>query len=1120
MLNRKHKRRPAKKFSIFLVLLVLFSFPFLNFGGELDAANDTKVGTQNLDIDIAPVAANVKAGDTGEFQLNFKVTGATANYKNAKIVVSLPANADFVQPLPELVISGVTPSYDAVARTLTWVFPTLASGQTYSTLIKVTPKNGTTANGTLVNTQVTFSADDFISVSDQASFAVDATLPISIEASFTGVPGQGTVTSPDPVTGIHNPLPGENAEWKIKVNIKKKDLAMLYATEGSVITITDSLPAKLTYVSSDTPATVNGSQVTWIFPVPTIAEQEATAVGSDVFSKEITLVTKVDDTAKKAEVITNSFSGSAYGIGNSSPTTTATEAKVSVADQTTINNGVYSPIHRSPAGPNGTVDGTGNGADEISNVTTTDGADLLYRVYYAPYQATSPVEDFDNYSIEYQIDPNLNLQEFNFRKTFFAPHSKDGYLTPLTTSPICKVSVWIDGTKRYLFTHVGDFDDDNFYDLEDYGVASTEHIEKVEFEFTNAPAGMNGSIGMRFRVKEGATGEVANTAKFNFTGYTDDPDLVGKPYIYGVGIPGTTLPATAGLAEGKRPVTIVNDAKPPVVESSITFDNHDGNTVTPGDNRITARLTNHLTSTNRLNTSHQAMLLLPRGVTLNSDPHPTYVDGEGNSSSTGGSYSIVTNNYNDTGQQLVKVNWTSADLFPSQSLEVGLDVTVASNAPAPLNMSVYGFSADTALAVPNPTSSVIETDTNDINADGNVSEPRVKTSTSYDLVRPTNVQTESLVKGSLDSSYSSLGHTTPGGDISYQLELTNTDGATIEDMTLIDVLPSVGDIGITDGASRGSEFTPTLKGPVSVSSKWQDKVDVYYSTATNPKRDDLVDSVNYPETTTPMNPAPVGATDPNWMLGTAVTDWSQIHSFKIEMKPGVKWLEGQDITLTFDMKAPTTVAPQITTAWNSFAYAANDLQVVEPQRVGIQVKAAVPFKFTKVDANDPNQVLSGAEFQLYVCDNEAVGHDHGALVTDAVVSSGECWEYTGSQTSESNGIIDFGLLDDGEYMLVESTSPAGYELPTGQWLLTIDSTQLVATDRIKIEAKGDRLPPAFMVSTENSVVQYKLPNSKQFELPKAGREGSQRIIFLGALVMGISLILLIVEKGKRNTRIF
>ena len=123
---------------------------------------------------------------------------------------------------------------------------------------------------------------------------------------------------------------------------------------------------------------------------------------------------------------------------------------------------------------------------------------------------------------------------------------------------------------------------------------------------------------------------------------------------------------------------------------------------------------------------------------------------------------------------------------------------------------------------------------------------RIKSSNMYSLITQSSVETEKLIKGNLDSNYSDFGHTVPGGNIAYRLKIKNTGNKTISKLVLLDILPSINDLGITDSVQRGSVFTPTLTGPISVPKQWENKVSILYSKSKDPKRDDLVKNTKLP----------------------------------------------------------------------------------------------------------------------------------------------------------------------------------------------------------------------------------------------------------------------------------
>lgn len=251
------------------------------------------------------------------------------------------------------------------------------------------------------------------------------------------------------------------------------------------------------------------------------------------------------------------------------------------------------------------------------------------------------------------------------------------------------------------------------------------------------------------------------------------------------------------------------------------------------------------------------------------------------------------------------------------------------------------------------TATVLETaDPEDFDNDGVTNERRLKSGNRYVIRGMHDVQTELYVKGSLDTAYSAMGKSAAGGNTHYKLILTNTTGKDLESMTLIDVLPSVGDLGITDHVPRGSQFALKMKGPIVVPPAWNGKVNLYYSTEANPARDELTRNTIYPDTAVPLT-SPAGAATPVWLAAEHVGDWSQIKSFKIEFAGGNTLLSGQSIELEWTMEAPgpneadhslfdSSVPVNARAAWNSFAVATDHGQPVEPNAVGVYLVYGLP----------------------------------------------------------------------------------------------------------------------------------------------------------------------------------
>ena len=164
------------------------------------------------------------------------------------------------------------------------------------------------------------------------------------------------------------------------------------------------------------------------------------------------------------------------------------------------------------------------------------------------------------------------------------------------------------------------------------------------------------------------------------------------------------------------------------------------------------------------------------------------------------------------------------------------------------------------------------------------------------------------------------------------------------------------------------------------------------------------------------------------------------------------------------------------------------------------------WSFYKVDEKD--NPIEGAEFSLYRCGNAKPDHAHSPSVT---VDSDCCWTAADTSTvvsakSDSTGLVSFTDLQSGDYVLVETKTKGGYQLPAGQWRLTIDAAQGTVSDPQATE--GTELPPAFKKgriggdsSAPGSEEVLMLPNYPSHDLPFTGIK-----IPLWALIIGTLLV--------------
>lgn len=195
------------------------------------------------------------------------------------------------------------------------------------------------------------------------------------------------------------------------------------------------------------------------------------------------------------------------------------------------------------------------------------------------------------------------------------------------------------------------------------------------------------------------------------------------------------------------------------------------------------------------------------------------------------------------------------------------------------------------------------------------------------------------------------------------------------------------------------------------------------------------------------------------------------------------------------------------------------------------------LSFTKISAKDAASriPLADAMFELYKCtgQDDPSTHTHSDLA-----GTGSCWILVEKITSGSDGKIDFGLLADGEYMLMESRAPSGYETPLGQWHIAIIRS---ASEPIKITARSYKgagndqsgtqnnfsdagthsygMPPAFVVAQSGAKKELYLPNMKIFALPFSGNVGIYMFLATGATLIALSLTGLYIKRKRSLVKV-
>lgn len=155
---------------------------------------------------------------------------------------------------------------------------------------------------------------------------------------------------------------------------------------------------------------------------------------------------------------------------------------------------------------------------------------------------------------------------------------------------------------------------------------------------------------------------------------------------------------------------------------------------------------------------------------------------------------------------------------------------------------------------------------------------------------------------------------------------------------------------------------------------------------------------------------------------------------------------------------------------------------------------AKPVSFYKEDGKQ--NPLGGVHFSLYkVKDGEA-----GTSGSEDPEASDTKWdmanpiEKVSSDNAADKGQVTFDDLTSGDYLLKETKTLPGYQLPMGYWVVTVDFYGEIKT----IRGRGDPLPPAFRVDNGK----YYLPNYLKNSLPKAGGYLRVFLVVIGIVLLG------------------
>ena len=246
-------------------------------------------------------------------------------------------------------------------------------------------------------------------------------------------------------------------------------------------------------------------------------------------------------------------------------------------------------------------------------------------------------------------------------------------------------------------------------------------------------------------------------------------------------------------------------------------------------------------------------------------------------------------------------------------------------------------------------------DTYDVNGDGNTADQVCPVSSTFTVSEQAgaDVVLESLgsVPGSVYKKYTDGPSVMrQGEDGQFRITPTNSGNADLSDMTVYGILPHVGDTSVQGGASRGSEWAPTITGPIQIgtgSGIDPSQVTIEYSTSNNPCRGEVINQGDA------MTASPAGC-DNDWTATPA--SWSDVKSYRVYINGQATPIKaGASIPLIVPIKAPDNASG---IAYESVAIAATQassnraILPTEPIKVALVVALDVALNKTVVSDVD------------------------------------------------------------------------------------------------------------------------------------------------------------------------
>ena len=375
--------------------------------------------------------------------------------------------------------------------------------------------------------------------------------------------------------------------------------------------------------------------------------------------------------------------------------------------------------------------------------------------------------------------------------------------------------------------------------------------------------------------------------------------------------------------------------------------------------------------------------LLPCGM--------TYVEGSVTGGPAGKDKTVTVRDVTDaTGctRQLVQVTWPGYQTKGGTTIQLRGKVGPSMSAGTHKN-EAYISAAEPEYALTSKSTTICfygsTDDTYDVNGDGNTADQVCPVSSTFTVSEQAgaDVVLESLgsVPGSVYKKYTDGPSVMrQGEDGQFRITPTNSGNADLSDMTVYGILPHVGDTSVQGGASRDSEWEPTITGPIQVgtgSGIDPSQVTIEYSTSFNPCRGEVI---NQGDT---MAASPAGC-DNNWTATPA--SWSDVKSYRIYINGKATPIKaGASIPLIVPIKAPDNATG---IAYESVAIAAtqasNNRAILPTEPIKVALVVALDVALNKTVVSDADNLAPGDNVTFRIdAGNSGQGKAPDVKVTEA-----------------------------------------------------------------------------------------------------------------------------------------